>query len=347
MVKNKIDLKKYFKTTFIKIIGILIAIIFLIIYLISNNALYDFIDYAILGIKTFSNSIPYSNLINSENIAIKLISISLPIFIIISGIYLFLKKEKKLFGFYFYSIASLIVIYPIADNIHFLIGITPFLILFFYLLFKFFKYLLKSNFKNQLILKNKINNTNLNSNSNKENKLEKNILKNNKFNKLNKIKLFLYELLKSLIILYLIFYIITSCLMLKNYLDNSEKTHNIKHYKNIPISNALINKINDVDNYILSQNTDVYILDAEAAIYMISLDLYNKDFDMLLKGNLGSSGEIGQIEKIKNLEIGTKILIKNEKYNLNWQTPMEVLYYIRNNLNKIGEINIFDIYEIN
>ena len=331
-VKNKIDFKNYFKITFIKIIGILLPIIFLIIYLIYNNAFYDFIDYTILGVKTFSNSISYNNLIYSKNIAIKLMSIFLPIFIIIIGIYLFIKKDKKLYGFFFYSIASLIVIYPIADNIHFLIGITPFFILFNYLFFNFIKYLLN----NKLILKNKINNINFN----KENILEKN-------NQLNKFKLFLYELIKSLIILSLIIYIITSCLILNNYLNSSEKNHNIKHYKNIPISNDLINKINAVDNYILSQNTAVYIMDAEAAIYMISIDRYNKDFDMFLKGNLGSNGEIGQIEKIKNLEVGTKILIKNEKYNLNWQTPINVINYIKNNLNKIGEINIFDIYEIN
>ena len=345
-IKNKIYFKNYLKTTVIKILGILIPIIFLMIYLILNNAFFDFIDYTILGIKTFTNSIPYTNLIHSENIYIKLMSILIPIFILISGINLLIKKDKKLYGFYFYSIASLIVIYPIADNIHFLIGITPFFILFVYLLFNFFKYLLNNKFDGKLILKNKINNINLN----KENQLEK----NNKYYKLNKnknlilkIKLFLYELLKSLITLSLIIYIIFSTLILRDYLNNSEKKHTIEHYKNIPISEELINKINEIDNYILSQNTSVYILDAESAIYMISIDRYNKDFDMFLKGNLGSMGEIGQIEKIKNLEIGTKILIRNKKYNLNWQTPMEVIFYIRNNLNKIGEISIFDIYEIN
>ena len=329
------------KTTFIKIIGILIPIIFLIIYLVYNNAFYDFIDYTILGIKTFNNFIPYINLINSENIVIKLMSIFLPIFILISGINLLIKKDKKLYGFYFYSIASLIVIYPIADNIHFLIGITPFFILFVYLFNIFLKYIL-----------NKLNNINFESKNKLNNKLEKNNnLENNKYYGLNKtkklkIKLFLYELLKSLITLSLIVYIIFSCLILKDYFNNSEKNHNINHYKNIPISEGLINKINDIDDYILSQNISVYILDAEAAIYMISIDHYNKDFDMFLKGNLGSSGEEGQIEKIKNLERGTKILIKNEKYSLNWQTPMEVIFYIKNNLHKVGEVNIFDIYEV-
>ena len=43
---------------------------------------------------------------------------------------------------------------------------------------------------------------------------------------------------------------------------------------------------------------------------------------------------------------GTKLLIKNDTYNKNWQTPMEVINYIKNNLNKISEISIFDVYEI-
>ena len=78
---------------------------------------------------------------------------------------------------------------------------------------------------------------------------------------------------------------------------------------------------------------------------MIPLDRYNKDFDMFLKGNLGSKGEQGQIDKIKNMNVHAKILIKNENYARNWQNPNEVTNYIKNNLNKIGQIEYFDIYE--
>ena len=101
-----------------------------------------------------------------------------------------------------------------------------------------------------------------------------------------------------------------------------------------------------IQNYIISENNNVYILDSEAAIYMISLDKYNKDFDMFNKGNLGSKSEKGIIEEINNFSSGTKLLIKNNKYSKNWQTPMEVIKYIENNFSKIGEISIFDIYEI-
>ena len=323
-IKNKINFKNYIKISFIKILGILIPIILLIIYLLINNALYDFIDYTILGIKTFTNSIPYNYLLNSSNLVIKILSIFTPIFIIFSGIYLWIKKEKKLYNIFFYSLASLIVIYPISDNIYFLIGIMPLFILFFYLLFEFLKLII--------------------------NKLDK-IIKNKNLifmhNLITKIKLFFNAFLKIFIILIFIYIIILFNIFINNYFNNFELKHNINHYKNISISKGLLNKINIIDNYILSQNNNVYILDAEAAIHMIPINKYNKNYDMFLKGNLGSQGEIGQIELIKNLESGTKILIKNNKYSLNWQTPINVINYIRNNFNKIGEISIFDIYEIN
>ena len=79
---------------------------------------------------------------------------------------------------------------------------------------------------------------------------------------------------------------------------------------------------------------------------MISLDKYNKNFDMFLKGNIGSNGENGIIEEISHFQSGTKLLIKKEESKMNWQTPMKVIHFVQTNLNKIGEISIFDIYEI-
>ena len=77
---------------------------------------------------------------------------------------------------------------------------------------------------------------------------------------------------------------------------------------------------------------------------MIPIDKYNKNYDMLLKGNLGINGEqnlINEIDKSKN----TQYLILKSEYNLNWQTPLDVIQYTINNKRKIGEIGIFDIYE--
>jgi len=123
---------------------------------------------------------------------------------------------------------------------------------------------------------------------------------------------------------------------------------NILKYKNIEIEDYLQKRINQIDEFILEQEKQgkkVYVLDAEAAIYMIPINKYNKDYDMFLKGNIGKDGEEGQIEKIKQKDENTIYLIKRKGLNLNWQTPLKVIEYIRENLKLTGEISIYEIYQ--
>ena len=109
----------------------------------------------------------------------------------------------------------------------------------------------------------------------------------------------------------------------------------------------MVKQIDEIDAYILEQENNgkkVYILDAEAAIYMIPLNKYNKDYDMFLKGNIGKDGEQGQIKKIQNRNDKELYLIRNSKLRSNWQTPLDVVNYIRENLENIGEVSIYEIY---
>lgn len=124
-IRSKKDLIEFIKIVFTRGIGALIPIVIILLYLIINGAIYDFISYCILGIKTFSNYIPYINLLKNSKIFIKILSILIPV-ILILDLSLYVKKKKKiLLILSVYTIASMIVIYPIADNIHFLIGIFP------------------------------------------------------------------------------------------------------------------------------------------------------------------------------------------------------------------------------
>lgn len=124
-IRSKKDLIEFIKIVFTRVIGALIPIAIILIYLIINGAIYDFISYCILGIKTFSNYIPYINLIKNSGIFIKILAILIPIIVILNlGLYV-KRKNKILLILSVYTIASMIVIYPIADNIHFLIGIFP------------------------------------------------------------------------------------------------------------------------------------------------------------------------------------------------------------------------------
>ena len=70
----------------------------------------------------------------------------------------------------------------------------------------------------------------------------------------------------------------------------------------------------------------------------------NKNYDLLLKSNLGKDGEekiITEIESSKDV----KYLILQDKYHKNWQTPLQVINYVKENKNKTGTIGDFDIYE--
>ena len=73
------------------------------------------------------------------------------------------------------------------------------------------------------------------------------------------------------------------------------------------------------------------------------MDIYNKNFDMFLKGNIGKNGEEGLISNIEN-STNNIYLIKKEGATLNWQTPKSVIEYIRKNMKKLGSIKYYDIY---
>ena len=305
-IKEKSDIKKCLKAIGFRILGICIPILIFVIYLAINNALLDFIDYSILGIKTFSNKIPYSKLIHSNEIIIKILSICIPIILIIStGVNLVikcLKKENKIFYLLtIYCLPIFTMAFPISDNIHFLIGIMPAIILCIYIL--------------SCLL-----------------------------NKIKKIKLdSVYEYIHIICLLGVI--LLSTSIVFINFesLSILSKYTQINHFKYIIVSNNISNSINQIDNYIKESDKEVYILDASAALYMIPLDKYNKNYDMFLKGNIGSGGETKQIENIKNKD--AKYLILKDIYGRNWQNPEQVRAYIKENLEYIESIGIYDVYE--
>ena len=97
-VDSKDQFKEYVKIAITRIIGILIPTLIFIVYLIVTHSLVDFINYAILGIKTFNNKISYINLIKSDILSIKILSVIVPISMIVLSAYSVIKKDKKLFS---------------------------------------------------------------------------------------------------------------------------------------------------------------------------------------------------------------------------------------------------------
>ena len=317
-VENKEQFKQYIKIAITRIVGILIPVAILFIYLIMTGALQEFVNYAVLGISTFSNKISYSKLLQNDKLEIKISSILMPISIMLMAIILMitkaLKKENEnvqnILTILIYSISIIIVMYPISDEIHFLIGSFISIIGLIYMF---------------CVLGKKL------------------------YDKINYSKKYKIYKIVTFVIWLLIFAVILTKAINNIYVYvKNEKNTEIAHFKNIEIRQNLKDRINEIDQYILEKEQDgkkVYILDAEAAIYMIPIDKYNKDYDMFLKGNIGKDGEEGQIEKIKQRQENELYLIKKENFNLNWQTPVEVIKYIRNNLEKIEEISIYEVYK--
>ena len=278
----------------------------------------DFINYAVLGISTFSNKISYLGLLDSEKIEIKIFSRLMPISIAVMSIILIIAKALKrenenihrILTILIYSLSIIIVMYPISDEIHFLIGSTISTIGLIYII---------------SLLGEKIY---------------------NKINCTTKYKI--YKIITLIIWILLFSAILTKSIdNIYKYIKMNKNTE-INHYNNIQIEEHLKQRIKNIDKYILEKEQEgkkVYILDAEAAIYMIPLDKYNKDYDMFLKGNIGKDGENGQIQKIKQRDKNSLYLIRNEKLKTNWQTPLNVIDYIRNNLQKIEEIEIYEVYK--
>ncbi len=278
----------------------------------------EFINYAVLGIRTFSNKISYLGLLENNKIEIRILSMLMPISIMLMAIILIIAKSKKketeniqkLLTILIYSLSIIIVMYPISDEIHFLIGSMISTIGLIYII---------------ILLGEKI------------------------YNKINYSKK--YKLYK---IITLLIWIILFSIILTKSIDNiykyikEDKNTEIKHYNHITIDEHLKQKINNIDEYILKKEQEgkkVYILDAEAALYMIPINRYNKDYDMFLKGNIGKEGEEGQIQKIKQKDENTLYLIRNKQIRTNWQTPLMVVDYIRENLEKIEEIEIYEVYK--
>lgn len=319
-VQNKKEFIEYLKTAFKRIIGILIPIILVLIYLIVTNSLQDFINYAVLGISTFSNKIPYAQLMNNDKKEIQILSRIMPFILLIMAVLTIVLQDKKkkenignidnkILTILIYSLSTIIIMYPISDEIHFLIASTITFIGLAYIL-----YLLGIAIYNKINLQSKKK---------------------------------IYKITSLLISIILIAFIAVRGIENITEYIKQEKNETIEHYKNIQISEYLQERINEIDNFILEQekeNKKVYILDAEAAIYMIPINNYNKDYDMFLKGNIGKDGQEGQIQKIKQKETNEIILIRKRNLQSNWQTPTEVVNYVRENLEFMGEVSIYEVY---
>ena len=117
--------KENLKNAGYRIIGVIIPVAILIIYLLISNSFASFWDYCVLGIKTFANNISYLKLLDTIDMT-AILAIAVPI-AIISFIIIGIKKkdENKNLVIGIFGLEQFIIVYPIADEIHFQIASFP------------------------------------------------------------------------------------------------------------------------------------------------------------------------------------------------------------------------------
>ncbi len=310
-IKDKKDYSIFKKIILYRILGILLPSSVLLIYLLYHHSLYDCISYCVLGITEFKNKVLYFNLFLDYNMLIQIFAFIMPIFL--TSFIALLRYRKniniiEILTMQIYSITMFIGIYPIADNGHFIIyGFIG---------------IIATIYSIYIITRKIIIN--------------------------KKIKKFISEFVNFFCICYLAFYILISCInLVKLYKNNYICKNELEHYYGILINKELIEEINSIDKYIYQKEREgntVYILDASAVLYRIPMNAYYKDYDMFNKGNFGKNGESRIIEEIEKAT-NTTYLILQDQYIKNWQTPLDIIDYVKNNKSRTGKIEIFDIYE--
>lgn len=118
----------------------------------------------------------------------------------------------------------------------------------------------------------------------------------------------------------------------------------LNKYAGLNISRQLEEEIKNVDTFISKCNKNgkqVYIVDSSAAAYMIPLDKYTKDLDMLLIGNIGGKDFADIDVDSTNL----LFLLRKDTNELNWQFDSSWYETVKNKYEKNGEVACFEIYE--
>lgn len=317
MKKSGFNLKfdKFIKLIGVRIFGMMVPITMFLIYLGVNGAFNDFINYAIKGVREFSNNVPYYRLFDSNDIVVSIISrlfiiVYIPLFItfILESI-----KNKKLkdeliniYVLAFCSIPVIAIIYPISDDFHLMVASVFALIIIAYLLI--------------LVLK--------------------------KIDSFIKIDVF-YKKLLLIGILFIIVLISFKNIIIERNINVKENVLvPFKHYEGIYVPEYLSKRISDVTDKVRAYSNsgrESIIVDAEAAIYDIVLNRYKKNYDMLLIGNIGENGVEKIINEIKDSH-NVYYFLKNPQYALNWQLPEDIVDYIRNNLKYHETVSVFDVY---
>ncbi len=314
IVTNKKELINYLKIFTTRLIFTIIPLFIYFLYLIKNNILTEFIDYTILGLTTFSNKVPFSSMyVNIDNIFMKLIAIIIVYIIPITLTYLLLKGIKRKNRTIENDNILIIFAYAVTTySLFFPLSDNTHYQSASLITYIGIIYITYNLIKNKISIKIK----------------NKNIF----------------------FVLIILIYLILPIKQFNQFINSSEKSNlnNLNYLIIDPEYEKHVIKVNEYINEKTKEGYKVYILDYRAPINMIDLNRYNKDYDMFNLGNLGKDSEDGEIKRINDNKEKTLYLVTKSSVFLSsspGQTPIQVREYIRHNLNKVAEIEIYDVYE--
>lgn len=154
-------------------------------------------------------------------------------------------------------------------------------------------------------------------------------------------------IINTIIVCIIILFLTYSTSGMWKYLNKVNNIPKDSHFYGAIIDEELKKTILEVGEYVKNNNKNTIVLSTYAPLISLYLnDLDNGDYDLPLRGNFGSKGEKGVLEKIKKLE-NTQILLLHEtdKEKEIYQFAYNIADYIKQNYTYIGQINKFDIYE--
>lgn len=121
------------------------------------------------------------------------------------------------------------------------------------------------------------------------------------------------------------------------------KIASLNDYKGVFINKEKEEYICKVKDYIIdckSNGIQVYIANAYAVAYTVTLDEYKKNWDMLLVGNIGAT----TTQELLDVEKDALFLVLKDEFKLNMQDHYELIKYIKDNYEKVDEVVNFDVY---
>lgn len=123
-----------------------------------------------------------------------------------------------------------------------------------------------------------------------------------------------------------------------------EKQYKYDMYFGSVIKEEFENNIQKITEYIKNNDKRTIVFGCRAASYNIVLNTSNGAMDIPFFGNFGKDGEDGMLKQIQELR-NTNILIEKDENQMIWQESKKIRKWIQENLNCVGEIENFLIYE--